>query len=125
MLTRWHFQNELAEGEDYAFAEQDDPDAWGKLVYRPCCWPPAAWLPLSKQFHDSYAYIDLLPGPKGQIGQLVYFAAGNYEGLVAPSFENYLTVFTQALERKELQYDRRHQQWLGLHEALQKAKAII
>jgi hypothetical protein len=41
--------------------------------------------------------------------------------LVAASFEKYLTIFTQALERNELQYDRHYQQWLGLHEALQNA----
>jgi hypothetical protein len=35
--------------------------------------------------------------------------------LIADSLASYLTVFVQALERKELQYDRRYQQWLGLH----------
>jgi hypothetical protein len=44
--------------------------------------------------------------------------------LLADSLKSYLAVFVPSLERKELQYDRRHQQWLGLGEALQKAKAI-
>jgi cell wall assembly regulator SMI1 len=121
MLTQWHVQNELAEGDDYFFTQEDNPDAWGRQVIRPWCWPRAVWLPLAQQYHDAHTYIDLLPGPKGRLGQLVNQGLDGAQKLVAASMRDYLRVFTQSLERKELQYDRQYQQWLGLHEALQNA----
>ena len=74
MLEQWHLQNEIAIGDDYFFTQEDDPDAWSQLVIRPWCWPLAVWLPLAQEYHDAHIYIDLLPGPKGRVGQLVYKA---------------------------------------------------
>jgi cell wall assembly regulator SMI1 len=124
IVTQWHVQNEIAEGDDYFFTQEDDPDQWSKLVARPWCWPPVLWLPLSREYHDAHTYIDLLPGPKGRAGQLVHQALDGAQRVIAPGMSDYLTVFAQALESKELRYDRRYQQWLGLHEALEKAKTL-
>jgi cell wall assembly regulator SMI1 len=126
MLDRW--QSILQIGfvdTEYHFTEEDDPDNWNRLTIRPWTAPPHTWLPLSQIDNYSFTYIDLFPGPRGRVGQfLSHCIQDGGDDLIADSLENYLTVFVQALERKELQYDRRYQQWLGLHEALEKAKTL-
>jgi cell wall assembly regulator SMI1 len=119
VLDQWRFQNELAEGEDYSFTEIEDPKSWEQSVIRPWSWAPPTWLPISRQGHQSHVYIDLLPGPKGQVGQLLDHHIQGDSQLIATSFECYLTIFAAALEHGHLEYDRNHQQWVGLEKAFQ------
>jgi cell wall assembly regulator SMI1 len=123
MLDRWQSLLQIGFVDtEYDFTEEDDPDNWNRLTIRPWTAPPHTWLPLSQDGNCSFIYIDLFPGPRGHVGQVLahdIHGGGGCE-LIADSLVSYLTVFVQALERKELQYDRRHQQWLGLHESLQK-----
>jgi len=121
MLTQWHMQNNMAEGDDYAYAEDEDPQQWAKCVWRPWMMPPLTWLALGRSCSQNHVYIDFQPAPMGQSGQLIFFALQGYEHYVAPSLQAYFTMFVEALERKGLRYDLQYQQWLGLDEAYNKA----
>ena len=125
MLTQWHFQIEIAEGDEYSFTKDDDPEAWGQLVFRPWCMAPPAWIPISRQSFQSHIYIDLMPGPRGRHGQLIDHNIQGYWHLIAMGFDAYIATLTRALELKKLQYDCENQQWLGLNGLLEKKNASL
>jgi cell wall assembly regulator SMI1 len=74
MLNRWQSFVEMGFIDtEYHFTEEEDPDNWNQLTIRPWTFPPHTWLPLGQDTHASFTYIDLFPGPRGHVGQLLAY----------------------------------------------------
>jgi cell wall assembly regulator SMI1 len=115
MLQQWRLDQDLFEefaDEPYSYTESEDP-SWYECEFRPWIAPPPCWLPIGihRGDHQSRMYVDLLPGPRGIIGQLVINKVATPKRLISTSFESYLEALTIGLERGELDYNHEHQFW--------------
>lgn len=115
VFEQWRLQNSIAEGDDYFFTAEENPEHWESAVIRPWTFPPAYWLPLCRVKWDWWVYVDMLPGKKGLVGQLVelWSHGGVYEEVVATGTKAYLLSLTEALERSELRYDTQNHLWFN------------
>ena len=103
----WRNNAEVEDHEfpPYAFTEEDAPASWQGAYIRPWEGIPPTWLPIG-QSGDSWRYftcVDMLPGPKGCVGQMVEFGEVSAT-LVAPSLRAYLEGLADGLESDRLSY---------------------
>jgi cell wall assembly regulator SMI1 len=114
MLERWNIDRELSdEVEPYAYTEFTDPESWATDEFRPWNASPPCWLPIgiNHSNHRAGMYLDLLPGSKGCVGQLVINDIGMPKRLISKSFASYLRSLTAGLEGRELAYNFDHRHW--------------
>jgi internalin A len=80
-------------------------DWWSDLEIKPEGWN-AHWIPFGLSHTPDTVYIDLDPGPKGQLGQLIS-TDGAHDGvsIFAPSLNDYLTLLMDGLETGSITHD--------------------
>lgn len=77
--------------------------SWSELAIRPWKGAPPEWLHIGCTGTEQRLYIDLAPGPKGTVGQMISWDGG--DGLViAPSLGAYLQALTEGLESGRVRY---------------------
>jgi cell wall assembly regulator SMI1 len=113
-LQQWLAMDEMAQGDEYFFTAEEDPQSWETATIRPWTSPPRSWLPLGRVDWSHWVYVDMLPGTKGDVAQLVElgFHSGMGPSLVATGIKTYLQALMRALERRELSYDINYHRWL-------------
>ena len=116
VLARWRFDRELDEtyeSEPYSYTEEEDPSSWGENALRPWQQPPPSWLAIGQvEWMQSSLYLDLAPGPKGHVGQLIDYRAAMTPKLVAPSLHQYLEILALCLEQKAVAYNSAKGSWV-------------
>jgi internalin A len=113
MLAQWQTQPEYYQGEDYFFTEEESTTCWQAAVVRPWITPPDTWLPIGRRWWDLWAYVDLLPGNKGYVGQIVWRWTQGSEEYVAVSLADYFSKLAEALESRSLTYDDKYHYWIN------------
>jgi cell wall assembly regulator SMI1 len=116
VLRMWQRDRELDTCYDessypYDYTEEEDPDSWENNAMRPWQHTPPQWLPIGLQHHDNSIYVDMLPGKKGTIGQLIKNFIASPKHLFTVSFKAQLEAITVALEHKALLYNSEHKHW--------------
>jgi cell wall assembly regulator SMI1 len=118
-LARWQsFQEVVLHGHfddtSYFYSEAEDPDGWAACEVRP--WEvvfPPCWFPIGQLGSDLECgwFIDMLPGPKGSMGQLIYQIMGASSLVVTRSFSNYLHALADSLEKGEIEHSTDGSKW--------------
>jgi cell wall assembly regulator SMI1 len=107
-LDLWRYFYEVVpyeELDDSAYDFLDEPDNGWDAV-RPWNHFPRCWFPIGQigDDHSGAWFIDMLPGPKGSVGQLVKQSMGMSSLVVTASFAEYLHALTESLEKGEIEY---------------------
>jgi cell wall assembly regulator SMI1 len=95
MLRNWHMLKEMSAGLK--------PGREPKGTTRTDWWHPA-WIPIVDSGDVDYRLLDLVPGPKGSVGQILYWWSGESSNssrqrdIEAVSFERLLAEFANELE---------------------------
>jgi internalin A len=114
MLAEWQLQPIYGIGQDYFFTEEENAGCWQASKVRPWMTPPDTWLPIARRRGDLWAYVDLLPGNKGYVGQILWRWAQGSQQYIAVSLSEYFLKLTEALESKSLTYhDDEDHYWLN------------
>jgi cell wall assembly regulator SMI1 len=100
VLIEWEIQEANFDPADPYHYDEDDDDGWAGLPIRPWQSAPSYWLPIGwRPGVAGRLHVDLLPGPTGQIGQLVgEDIHGMSKWIAANSFTGYLTHLSNELE---------------------------
>lgn len=114
MVELWHRDKEnfadMLDPSPYFYLDEDG--SWSELDIRPWVAPPPQWLCVGYSGTRSRAYVDLLPGPKGVAGQLIYSDGEGSRHVLAPSCSAYLSALAQGMRSGKISYARGH--WRGL-----------
>jgi cell wall assembly regulator SMI1 len=98
----------------YSFTEAEDPEGWAACAVRPWDYVfPRCWFPIGQlaDDHSGAWFIDMLPGPKGQPGQLIKSSAGMSSLVASRSFSEYLHALADGLEKGEIEHSNKGSGW--------------
>lgn len=94
----WKVWKDLLDSGDFAGIQSD---ADGSMV-RNDWWNPA-WIPLTYSGSGDHHCLDLAPGPRGTVGQIIeMWHDDGSRPVLSDCFRTWLTNFAEALERDEL-----------------------
>jgi cell wall assembly regulator SMI1 len=101
------------EDSAYDFTEVEDPGGWTACEVRPWNHFPRCWFPIGRlgDDHSGAWFIDMLPGPKGSSGQLIYKSMGMSSLVVTSSLAVYLNALADSLEKREIEHSQSGGGW--------------
>lgn len=111
-----HSFDALDDDSVYFVSEDDEDSGWEDMAIRPWVAPPPEWLCIGYSGTRSRVYVDLLPGPKGQLGQLVYTDGEGRHRVVARSFHEYVEALGGAIDSGGVRYE--DGQWICVESSL-------
>jgi internalin A len=82
----------------------DDETAWAHCEVRPEWWN-RHWIPIGLSGTGDIAYVDLLPGPKGTKGQIIFDTGMSEAVVMASSLNEFLETIVQRLESGAMYYE--------------------
>jgi cell wall assembly regulator SMI1 len=100
MLALWHadrdnYGDEL--NEDPYFFTEEDP-SWNERAIRPWTAVPPSWLCIGYSGTRSRVFLDMLPGPRGTTGQLIYSDGEGSVQVLSASLREYLGALADGIE---------------------------
>lgn len=125
MIERWqmmttsleNFKAEQASDVTYPYPPMEPEQAtdWAEREVRAEWWNPR-WIPLGLTNTATTIWCDLVPAPKGRIGQLLSDFGECEPGVFAPSLDDFLEIVIGCAESGLVRFDRSLRRWTTVHE---------